>query len=61
MLDDEDADRLPPEFRALRFRLGGCADCGLVYLRERPDPRDLDVYYPSDYKCFQAYRAAAPS
>jgi 2-polyprenyl-3-methyl-5-hydroxy-6-metoxy-1,4-benzoquinol methylase len=55
MLDDEDLEALPAAFRALRFRLGRCADCGLVYLRERPDPRDLDVYYPSDYKCFQAY------
>jgi SAM-dependent methyltransferase len=55
MLDDEDVDALPPEFRARPFRLGRCVDCGLLYLRERPDPRDLDVYYPSDYKCFQAY------
>jgi 2-polyprenyl-3-methyl-5-hydroxy-6-metoxy-1,4-benzoquinol methylase len=57
MLDDEDVEALPPAFRALRFRLGRCADCGLVYLRERPDPRDLDVYYPTDYKCFQAYES----
>jgi SAM-dependent methyltransferase len=55
MLDDEDVEALPAAFRALRFRMGRCADCGLVYLRERPDPRDLDVYYPSDYKCFEAY------
>jgi len=57
MLDDEDVEALPPAFRALRFRLGRCAGCGLVYLRERPDPRDLDAYYPSDYKCFQAYES----
>ena len=55
MLDDEDVETLPSAFRELRFRMGRCTDCGLVYLRERPDPRDLDVYYPSDYKCFQAY------
>lgn len=55
MLDDEDIETLPLDFRAQRFRLGRCVDCGLVYLRERPDPRDLDVYYPSSYKCFQAY------
>jgi SAM-dependent methyltransferase len=55
MLDDEDLESLPVAFRELRFRMGRCADCGLVYLRERPNPRDLDVYYPRDYKCFQAY------
>lgn len=55
MLDDEDIDALPVAFRALRFRIGRCLECGLVYLRERPDPRDLDVYYPDSYKCFQAY------
>jgi SAM-dependent methyltransferase len=57
MLDDEDVATMPPAFQSLRFRIGHCADCGLVYLRERPDPRDLDVYYPSTYKCFQAYEA----
>ena len=55
MLDDEDVEELPPAFRSLRFRIGRCVDCGLVYLRERPDPRDLDVYYPASYKCFQTY------
>jgi SAM-dependent methyltransferase len=55
MLDDEDIEALPPGFRSQRFRMGRCADCGLVYLRERPDPRDLEVYYPASYKCFQAY------
>jgi len=57
MLDDEDVEALPPAFRALRFLIGRCTDCGLVYLRERPDPRDLDVYYPDNYKCFQAYES----
>lgn len=57
MLDDEDIEALPVEFRALRFRVGRCTDCGLVYLRERPDPRDLEVYYPGSYKCFQAYES----
>jgi SAM-dependent methyltransferase len=55
MLDDEDAAALPIAFRELRFRMGRCTDCGLVYLRDRPDSRDLDVYYPTEYKCFQAY------
>lgn len=55
LLDDEDVEALPPAFRALRFRIGRCTGCGLVYLRERPDPRDLDVYYPNTYKCFQPY------
>jgi SAM-dependent methyltransferase len=57
MLDDEDIEALPPGFRSLRFRIGRCDDCGLVYLRERPDPRDLDVFYPDSYKCFQAYES----
>ncbi|HWN84713.1 MAG TPA: class I SAM-dependent methyltransferase [Vicinamibacterales bacterium] len=57
MLDDEDIEALPLAFRSLRFRIGKCIDCGLVYLRERPDPRDLDVYYPDSYKCFQAYES----
>ena len=57
MLDDEDVEAMPPAFRSLRFRMGRCADCGLVYLRERPDPRDLDVYYPDSYKCFQPYES----
>jgi 2-polyprenyl-3-methyl-5-hydroxy-6-metoxy-1,4-benzoquinol methylase len=57
MLDDEDVEALPPAFRTLRFRIGRCADCDLVYLRERPDPRDLDVYYPDTYKCFQPYES----
>lgn len=60
MLDDEDVEALPLDFRGLRFRLGRCVDCGLVYLRERPDPRDLDVYYPGSYKCFQAYGSRGP-
>ncbi len=55
MLDDEEVDALPPAFRALRFQLGRCDDCGLIYLPERPAAEDLDVYYPADYKCFQAY------
>jgi SAM-dependent methyltransferase len=57
MLDDEDIEALPTDFRELRFRMGRCCDCGLVYLRERPDSRDLDVYYPGDYKCFQSYES----
>jgi 2-polyprenyl-3-methyl-5-hydroxy-6-metoxy-1,4-benzoquinol methylase len=57
MLDDEGVEALPVAFRSLHFRMGRCADCGLVYLRERPAPLDLDVYYPSDYKCFQAYES----
>ena len=57
LLDDEDLEAMPAAFRSLRFRIGRCSDCGLVYLRERPDPRDLDVYYPDSYKCFQSYQS----
>ncbi len=55
MLDDEDVESLPAAFRAERFQLVRCLDCDLVYLPERPDPRDLELYYPADYKCFQSY------
>ena len=55
LLDDEGQEALPLAFRTQRFPLVRCGDCGLVYLRERPDPRDLEVYYPADYKCFQSY------
>ena len=57
MRDDEDVEAMPLAFRSLQFRMGRCGDCGLVYLRERPDPRDLDVYYPDSYKCFQPYES----
>lgn len=53
--DDELASVLPPAFAELTFRFVKCAGCGLVYLRERPDPDDVGVYYPDDYKCFVSY------
>jgi SAM-dependent methyltransferase len=53
--DDELAAVLPPAFALLTFRFVQCATCGLVYLRERPDPADVGVYYPDDYKCFVSY------
>jgi SAM-dependent methyltransferase len=53
--DDELAAALPPAFASLTFRFVRCATCGLVYLRERPDPGDVGVYYPDDYKCFVSY------
>ena len=46
---------LPPAFASLTFRFVQCATCGLVYLRERPDPADVGVYYPDNYKCFVSY------
>jgi len=55
LVDHELADELPEAFRTLTFRFVRCASCGLVYLRERPDPSDVDVYYPDSYKCFQSY------
>ena len=55
LTDHELADALPPAFRTLSFTFVRCANCGLVYLRERPDPEDVAVYYPDDYKCFQSY------
>jgi SAM-dependent methyltransferase len=53
--DCELADELPPAFRALSFSFVRCTSCGLVYLRERPDARDVGIYYPETYKCFQSY------
>jgi 2-polyprenyl-3-methyl-5-hydroxy-6-metoxy-1,4-benzoquinol methylase len=55
LTDCELADELPPAFRALSFSFVRCANCGLVYLRERPDARDVGFYYPETYKCFQSY------
>lgn len=56
--DADDADPLavgedfeyrtsPDLFLAVR-----CRRCGLVYLNPRPDPRELDRIYPSDYHAF---------
>ena len=55
LTDCELADELPPAFRTLSFSFVRCAQCGLVYLRERPDARDVGFYYPETYKCFQSY------
>lgn len=55
LTDCELADELPPAFRSLTFRFVKCTQCGLVYLRERPDPEDVGFYYPETYKCFQSY------
>jgi len=53
--DEESADELPPRFRDLEFRFVRCIRCGLVYMRERPSPADLDVFYGEAYKCFESY------
>jgi 2-polyprenyl-3-methyl-5-hydroxy-6-metoxy-1,4-benzoquinol methylase len=53
--DEESADQLPPAFRELTFRFQRCSGCGLVYMRERPSPADLDVFYGDAYKCFESY------
>ena len=55
LMDCELADELPAAFRTLAFSFVRCAQCGLVYLRERPDERDVGFYYPETYKCFQSY------
>jgi SAM-dependent methyltransferase len=55
LTDCELADELPPAFRTLTFSFVRCAQCGLVYLRERPDAKDVGFYYPETYKCFQSY------
>jgi SAM-dependent methyltransferase len=55
LTDCELTDELPPAFRSLSFSFVRCADCGLVYLRERPAPEDVGLYYPETYKCFQSY------
>jgi 2-polyprenyl-3-methyl-5-hydroxy-6-metoxy-1,4-benzoquinol methylase len=48
-------DELPAAFRELTFVFIQCDSCGLVYLQRRPDIRDMGVYYPDTYKCFQSY------
>jgi SAM-dependent methyltransferase len=58
--DEESADQLPAAFRSEGFRFVRCSSCGLVYLRERPNPRDIEVYYAGDYKCFRSYDDRGP-
>ena len=53
--DEEGQHSLPPPFRTERFQFVRCNGCGLVYLRERPNTADLDIYYGQDYKCFRSY------
>ncbi len=55
LVDEESASELPPAFRELTFRFVRCTGCGQIYMRERPSPRDLDVFYGQAYKCFQSY------
>ena len=55
LTDCELTSELPPAFRSLSFCFVRCADCGLVYLRQRPAPEDVALYYPETYKCFQSY------
>jgi SAM-dependent methyltransferase len=55
LTDVDLGDELPTAFRSLSFRFVECAECGLVYLRERPDAEDVTVYYPDTYKCFQSF------
>jgi 2-polyprenyl-3-methyl-5-hydroxy-6-metoxy-1,4-benzoquinol methylase len=54
-LPDAEASHLPEAFREERFQLVRCERCDLVYLRERPAARDLDVYYGDAYMCFESY------
>ncbi len=60
LVDEESAGELPPAFRDLTFRFVRCTGCGQVYMRERPSPRDLDVFYGQAYKCFQSYDDRGP-
>ena len=43
---------LPGEFKVAR-----CDECGLVYLKERPDARSISFYYPAD--TYYAYKPPA--
>ena len=43
---------LPGEFKVAR-----CKECGLVYLKERPDARSISFYYPQD--SYYAYKPPA--
>lgn len=60
LVDEESSDQLPPAFRQLTFRFVRCVACDQVYMRERPSPRDLDVFYGEGYKCFQSYDDRGP-
>jgi len=53
--DEESAEQLPPAFRDEAFRFIRCGGCGLVYMPERPNPADLDVFYGVEYKCFESF------
>lgn len=39
----------PGEFPYVR-----CRKCGLIYLRVRPTPDEIDLYYPAEYQPFRA-------
>ncbi len=43
---------LPGEFKVAR-----CDECGIVYLKERPDARSINFYYPAD--SYYAYKPPA--
>jgi SAM-dependent methyltransferase len=56
MLRDEESQAvLPANFRGEKFQLVCCSECGLTYLPERPNKRDISLYYSSEYCCFQGY------
>jgi len=55
LIDEEGQESLPPAFRTEQFQFLECTECGLVYVRERPNVEDLDVYYDLGYKCFGSY------
>ena len=56
LCDEEIGENLSEAFRVLDFQYVKCSNCGLVYLPERPHPKDLPVFYPDEYKCYESYQ-----
>jgi SAM-dependent methyltransferase len=54
-LCDAEGRHLPEAFREETYRLVRCDGCDLVYLPERPNPADLDVFYGDAYLCYESY------
>jgi 2-polyprenyl-3-methyl-5-hydroxy-6-metoxy-1,4-benzoquinol methylase len=50
-------EALDADAGGLRLQIVRCDACGLCFTQPRPDPADMQRYYPSDYHC---HRADAP-
>ncbi|MHB1414824.1 MAG: class I SAM-dependent methyltransferase [Chloroflexota bacterium] len=47
--------------RSTVFRVVRCRNCGLVYVRPRPDARDISQYYPAEYEPYAVSRGGFKS